>query len=87
MKKIFVVAGELSGDKLGAWYVERLRKEQKGLSVHAVGGSFLEGAGATLYERFEKLKQSIQEFPKILKLLPVIDIGLIIDFWEFKLNP
>lgn len=62
--KIFIVAGELSGDKLGAWYIKHL---QKGTSVskggtnlgdggvHAVGGSFLKEAGAVLYERIEKL--------------------------------
>src|SRR5210317_1170041 len=55
MKKVFIVAGELSGDKLGAWYVQRIKEKQQELEVHAVGGSFLEQSGAMLYERFEKL--------------------------------
>jgi len=53
-KKVFFVAGELSGDKLGAWYVNKLRKESE-IEVSAVGGNFLKAAGATLYDRLEKL--------------------------------
>ena len=55
MKKIFIVAGELSGDKLGAWYVNCLREKKESLDIHAVGGDFLEESGAKIYERFEKL--------------------------------
>ena len=55
MSKIFIVAGELSGDKIGAWYVERLREKDEDIELHAVGGIFLEKVGAILYERIEKL--------------------------------
>ena len=53
--KVFIVAGELSGDKLGAWYAKRLLKDNPEIEIHAVGGASLEKAGAKLYERFEKL--------------------------------
>jgi len=55
MRKIFLVAGELSGDKLGAWYVNRLRKQGAEAKFCAIGGSFLEAAGVELHDRFEKL--------------------------------
>jgi len=65
MKKIFIVAGELSGDKLGAWYAERLRKEDSSCEIHAVGGPFLEQAGAILYDRMENL--NVAGFIEVLK--------------------
>ena len=53
MKKIFIVAGELSGDKTAAWYVNRLK--QSDVYYEAVGGDYLQQAGAHIFERFEKL--------------------------------
>ena len=54
MGKIFVVAGELSGDKTGGWYLNRL-KEEAAADVYAVGGSNLKSAGAKIYDDFNKL--------------------------------
>lgn len=65
MKKLFIVAGELSGDKIGAWYIDCLREKDENIEVHAVGGTFLENAGATIYERIEKL--NVVGFVEILK--------------------
>ncbi len=61
MKKVFIVAGELSGDKLGAWYVKKRWQKNKNsevreqVSLEAVGGDFLKSCDVKLYERFEKL--------------------------------
>lgn len=68
MKRIFIVAGELSGDMLGAWYLNLLKKQNKNFICHAVGGPFLESAGAELYESYEKLNVvGIAEIIKHLK--------------------
>jgi len=55
MKKIFIVAGELSGDKIGAWYAHHLKNKDNSIEIHAVGGDFLKSAGARLHDRFERL--------------------------------
>ncbi len=55
MKHIFVVAGELSGDRLGAWYIQRLKSNDELVSVGAVGGDCLQAIGADIYERVESL--------------------------------
>jgi lipid-A-disaccharide synthase len=55
MKKIFISTGELSGDKLGAWFVKRQKQKGQDIDVHAVGGSYLESCGVKIYERIENL--------------------------------
>ncbi|MCK4517556.1 lipid-A-disaccharide synthase [Candidatus Babeliales bacterium] len=70
MSKVFIVAGELSGDKLGAWYAKRLLKEDPKIKIHAVGGDFLKSAGAGLFDRFEKL--NVVGIVEILKHLRFI---------------
>ncbi len=76
MKKIFILAGELSGDKLGAWYLNKLilRQAQDGneekFVCEAVGGDFLKIAGAKIYQRFEKL--NVAGFIEIIKSLRFI---------------
>lgn len=77
--KVFIVAGELSGDKLGGWYLKRRLKKEPSrkvlpLTVHAVGGDALEEAGATIYERFETLNvvglvEIIKHLRRILRFL------------------
>lgn len=52
-KKVFVVAGELSGDKTAAWFVKKM--QYKNVYIEAVGGDFLSNCGVNIYERFEKL--------------------------------
>ena len=96
-KKIFIVAGELSGDKLGAWYLNSLKNNY---TVHAVGGSFLEEAGATIYERIENLNfvgvvEIIKHLRFILKFIKQLaqhivennfDEVVVIDFPGFNLR-
>ncbi|MBU1008258.1 lipid-A-disaccharide synthase [Candidatus Dependentiae bacterium] len=100
MKKVFIVTGELSGDKLGAWYAKRLRDERGDVKIHAVGGSFLKDAGATLYERFEVLNivglaQIVKRIRFLLKFLSDLahyivsqsfDEVIVVDFPGFNLR-
>jgi len=70
MKKRFIVAGELSGDKLGAWFLKKSGPNKDEIICQAVGGDFLKNAGAQVYERIEKLNiTGIVEIIKHLKFI------------------
>ncbi len=100
MRKIFILSGELSGDKLGAWYLDRLQKEDPGIECHSVGGYFLKKQGAKIFEKMEKLNVSgvfeiARHLPRILKLLNKIashivqnnyDELILVDFPGFNLR-
>ena len=68
MKKIFIVAGELSGDSIGKWYKEKYI--HKDTYCEGVGGDFLEQSGVVLYKRFELL--NITGVVEVIKKLPFI---------------
>lgn len=70
MKKIFFVSGEVSGDRLGAWYLKRLQQDHENLQVTAIGGHFLQEAGAKLYKNLEEL--NIVGVSEIIKRIPFI---------------
>jgi lipid-A-disaccharide synthase len=98
MKRIFIVAGELSGDMLGAWYLNHLKKQNNNFTCHAVGGQFLENAGAELYERYEKLNvvgvvEIIKHLKSILTFMNRLardiddyDEVIVVDFPGFNLR-
>ncbi len=74
MKKVFVVAGELSGDQNAAWFVNKRQKEQAGDYWEGVGGDFLAATGTVIFERFEKLNvtgvvEIITHLPRILRIM------------------
>ncbi|MCF7799981.1 lipid-A-disaccharide synthase [Candidatus Babeliales bacterium] len=70
MKKIFFVSGEVSGDRLGAWYLKRLKQDYEAIQVTAIGGHFLQNAGAKLYKNLEEL--NIVGVSEIIKKIPFI---------------
>jgi lipid-A-disaccharide synthase len=45
MTKIFIIAGEASGDRLGAALIASLRKQAPGLSLRGIGGPLMQEAG------------------------------------------
>lgn len=47
--RVFLVAGEVSGDRIASWYLEKIRSKHDRVTAEAVGGFFLEAAGAKLY--------------------------------------
>jgi len=98
MKKVFLVAGELSGDRLGAWYISKVEGDAY---FEAVGGKFLEQAGAKIYERFEEklnivgVAEIIKRIPEILRFIKQLanhiiennfDEIVVIDFPGFNLR-
>lgn len=100
MKKIFIVTGELSGDRLAAWYLARLKKQESNLEVQAIGGNFLQAEGAVLYKRFESLNltgivEIIAHLPEVLRIMRELvdyiaqngfDEVLVVDFPGFNLR-
>jgi lipid-A-disaccharide synthase len=79
MKKTFIVAGEVSGDKLGAWYVEKFNLGK----IEAVGGAFLEESGASLYKNLNHL--NVAGIIEILKHLPRI-LGFLKELAEYIID-
>jgi len=99
MKKIFILAGELSGDRLAAWYVQsHLSADVK--QIQAIGGDYLKDAGVHLYQRFETLNvtgivEIIKHIPSLLKkmhqlrdyiLTGQFDHVILVDFPGFNLR-
>src|SRR5579862_4614825 len=93
--KIFIVTGELSGDRVAAWYVA---KQYTNFSptkipvypvyIEAVGGDFLAAQGVTIFKRFESLNvvgiiEIIKHLPRLLKFLNILTHHIIQnDFQE-----
>ena len=49
MKKLFIITGELSGDRHAADVVRELKRIKSEIEIEAVGGQNLAQAGAKLY--------------------------------------
>lgn len=54
-KSFFIVSGEASGDRIGAWYLSTLKKKNSTLYCEAIGGPLLAEAGAQLYDNYAHL--------------------------------
>ena len=70
MKKIYLIAGEPSGDLHGAHLVEALKKRDPQLQFRGFGGPKMEKSGVVLDQTIDKL--SFMGFSEVLKHLPVI---------------
>jgi len=66
--RLFVAAGEVSGDLHAGALVEALRERVGNLEVRGLGGEALERAGAVLLERVENL--SVLGFAEVARRLP-----------------
>ncbi len=99
MKKVFILAGELSGDRLAAWYVQRELLNQSCI-IHGIGGDLLVAQGIVLYERLERLNVSglIEIIPALRRLLGLLrsvsryiiehdfDEVIVVDFPGFNMR-
>ncbi|MGD1997968.1 MAG: hypothetical protein PVJ92_03580, partial [Candidatus Dependentiae bacterium] len=56
-QRLFMVTGELSGEKLGSWYLQQhaSRHPHDTIRTHAVGGDSLRAAGATIIKPYSDL--------------------------------
>ena len=55
MKKVFIITGELSGDKHASRIVTELKNSGHDIEIEAVGGEYCEKAGAKLFLSHEKM--------------------------------
>jgi len=65
---IYVVAGEVSGDRLAADFVRALKRRNPELKVHGVGGSMLRAAGQE--QSFDLARHAVVGLTDVLKNLP-----------------
>jgi lipid-A-disaccharide synthase len=100
MKKVFIIAGELSGDQTAAWYVRKVRAQEPNTFYEAVGGDYLQQAGVTVVRRFESLNvtgiiEIITHLPKLFRCLrwltayikaQAFDEVVLVDFPGFNLR-
>jgi lipid-A-disaccharide synthase len=98
--KVFVVAAEASGDRLGAGLIHELRKRKPDLSVAGVGGHLMRAEGVTSPFDIAELSvfglvEGLKAYPRVvqrvketvahaLKFDP--DIIVLIDSWGFTLR-
>ncbi len=72
MKRLFFLAGEQSGDQLGAWYVKKhLANSPEKYYLEAIGGDALQAVGVKLFDRIENLNvvgivEIIRHIPRLL---------------------
>lgn len=99
MKKIFICAGELSGDRLGAGLIQELKNLNPEIEFYGVAGPHMQAAGCKSLYPIETLSvmgilEIIPKLPKILKLRKQIinelinnppDIYIGIDSPDFNL--
>lgn len=69
-RRLYIIAGEPSGDLHGAHLVEALKARQPALEFRGFGGPKMENAGVALDQTIDKL--SFMGFTEVVKHLPVI---------------
>jgi hypothetical protein len=69
---VFVVTGELSGDKLGAWYINKLKNKKENIYVEAIGGPFLQKSGAMILQEFNELSIGFSGITNVIRKIPTI---------------
>lgn len=55
MKRVFIITGELSGDKHAARIISELKQSGHDIEIEAVGGEYCKKAGAKLFLNHEKM--------------------------------
>ncbi len=68
--KLYIIAGEASGDLHAANLIKALRQREPGLEIRAWGGDLMEAAGATLVKHYRDL--AFMGFAEVLMHLPTI---------------
>jgi len=99
MKKVFISAGELSGDKLASWFVKKLKSNNSNIYFEAIGGKSLEAENVKLYDNIKNFNvtgvwEVVQHLPLIFQRLKTIinylikekfDEVILVDFPGFNL--
>lgn len=66
-RRIFIIAGEASGDVYGSYLIRLLQKHDPDISIQAIGGSQMESAGAELITHIRDL--SVMGFVEVISQL------------------
>jgi len=69
-KKIFIIAGELSGDLLGAPLIRNLKKNNPGITVYGIGGNLMIQEGLVHFFHIDQL--SFMGITEVFKFIPFI---------------
>ncbi len=72
IKKVFILTGEASGERLGAWYLNKIKRNNPNVTCHAIGGQNLKKAGALIFEDFSKLTLGIVGITALIKHIPTL---------------
>ncbi len=67
-RKLFIIAGEPSGDKLGAALMAGLRTEAGAVEFHGIGGPLMAGEGLESLVPMDRL--SVMGIAEVLPRLP-----------------
>lgn len=100
MKKIFIMAGEVSGDITAAWYVQQRRARGEQLALHGVGGTALLREGMQLFKPMSEFNvvgiiEIIRYIPRLLHQLSELAVHItqheydeivLVDFPGFNLR-
>lgn len=70
MKKFFIIAGEVSGDRLGAGLINELKKTYPEAEFRGLGGALMKNAG--LHSLFDVSEISYMGITEVVKHLPTI---------------
>lgn len=73
-RSLFILAGEVSGDMLAAWYVKNYCRDKSIDRIEGIGGKALEEAGVLLYEKSSRLNvtgivEILRHIPRLLRMI------------------
>lgn len=100
MKRLFLVAGEASGDMQGGLLAEALRARDPGVRLDGIGGEAMERAGVDLFRRSDEMGvtgifEVLAHLPRLIRLLDAVaqrivdlrpDAAILIDYPDFNLR-
>lgn len=100
MSRLFLVAGEASGDLQGGLLAEALLAKEPSIRLEGVGGEAMERAGVALFRRSEEMGvtgffEVIRHLPRLVRLLNEVsrrivatrpDAAILIDYPDFNLR-
>ena len=71
-KKVFIVTGEPSADRLGGWFLNKIKQQNPQITCEAIGSHHLKDAGATLYKNTSELAIGAVGIGKFLQHIPTL---------------
>lgn len=84
MPRIAIVAGEISGDRLGAGLIRAVRERRPGIRFAGIGGPDMAGAGCDVWVPSEELAvmglaEVVRHLPRLRRILRELECRLLAD--------